>query len=62
MQAASITEEQESTLRRWATIVGNRPRKKDKAFLQAETGLGKNQVEEWFKNNADIDEPKSLFS
>lgn len=58
MQVAPITEEQELTLRRWATIVGNRPRKKDKAFLQAQTGLGKNQVEEWFKNNADIDESK----
>ncbi|CZR59749.1 uncharacterized protein PAC_09643 [Phialocephala subalpina] len=56
MQVVPITEEQESTLRRWASIVGRRPRKKDKAFLQAETGLGKNQVDEWFKSNACIDD------
>lgn len=62
MQVAPIAEEQELTLRQWANIIGNRPRKKDKAFLQAVTGLGKNQVDEWFKKNGNVDESKSLYS
>ena len=44
-----ITEEQEWTLRRWASTVGKRPRKRDKAFLQAEKGLTEEQIDTWWK-------------
>lgn len=45
-----ITEEQEWTLRRWASTVGKRPRKRDKAFLKAEKGLSEEQIDSWWKN------------
>lgn len=54
-----ITEDQEWTLRRWASTVGKRPRKRDKAFLQVEKGLSEEQIDSWWKN---IDEPKQSHS
>jgi hypothetical protein len=45
-----ITEDQEWTLRRWASTVGKRPRKRDKAFLRAEKGLSEEQIDSWWKN------------
>jgi hypothetical protein len=45
-----ITEDQEWTLRRWASTVGKRPRKRDKAFLLAEKGLSEEQIDSWWKN------------
>jgi hypothetical protein len=50
-----ITEDQEWTLRRWATIIGKPPRKRDKQFLKAEKGLSEEQIDSWWKN---IDSPK----
>jgi hypothetical protein len=44
-----ITEEQEWTLRRWASTVGKRPRKRDKAFLEAEKGLTEEQIDNWWR-------------
>ncbi|KAE9377907.1 hypothetical protein N431DRAFT_500648 [Stipitochalara longipes BDJ] len=51
-----ITEDQEWTLRRWASTVGKRPRKKDMLFLKAEKGLSEAQIDSWWKN---IDSVKS---
>jgi hypothetical protein len=48
MQPISV--EQEYTLRRWASTVGKRPRKRDKAFLKAEKGLSEEQIDSWWKN------------
>ena len=45
-----ITEDQEWTLRRWASTQGRRPRKRDKAFLQAEKGLTEAQIDSWWEN------------
>jgi len=45
-----ITEDQEWTLRRWASTVGKRPRKRDKAFLKADKGLSEEQIDSWWKN------------
>ena len=45
-----ITEDQEWTLRRWASTVGKRPRKKDMLFLKAEKGLSEEQIDSWWKN------------
>jgi hypothetical protein len=45
-----ITEDQEWTLRRWASTVGKRPRKKDKQFLLAEKGLSEEQIDSWWKD------------
>lgn len=45
-----ITEDQEWTLRRWASTVGKRPRKKDMLFLRAEKGLSEAQIDSWWKN------------
>jgi hypothetical protein len=44
-----ITEEQEWTLRRWAHAMGRRPRKRDKAFLQADKGLTEEQIDTWWR-------------
>jgi len=54
-----ITEEQEWTLRRWASTVGKRPRKRDKAFLMAEKGLSEEQIDSWWKN---VDAPPAPSS
>ncbi|KAH6722436.1 hypothetical protein BKA61DRAFT_175728 [Leptodontidium sp. MPI-SDFR-AT-0119] len=51
MDPPPITEDQESTLRRWASTVQKRPSKRDKAFLQAEKGLSGKQIDNWWKNN-----------
>ncbi|KAH7356595.1 hypothetical protein BKA65DRAFT_210420 [Rhexocercosporidium sp. MPI-PUGE-AT-0058] len=50
MDPPPITEDQEWTLRRWASTVQKRPRKRDKAFLQAEKGLSGKQIDNWWKN------------
>jgi hypothetical protein len=50
MEPLPITEDQEWTLRRWASTVGERPRKRDKAFLKAEKGLSEEQIDSWWKN------------
>ncbi|KAG4438786.1 hypothetical protein IFR05_005719 [Cadophora sp. M221] len=52
MDPPPITEDQEWTLRRWASTVQKRPRKRDKAFLQAEKGLSGKQIDNWWKNNS----------
>jgi hypothetical protein len=49
MQA--ITEDQEWTLRRWASTVGKRPQKRDKAFLEADKGLTAAQIDSWWRRN-----------
>lgn len=51
MDPEPITEDQESTLRRWASTVKTRPRKRDKAFLQADKGLSSKQIDRWWKKN-----------
>ncbi|KUJ11957.1 uncharacterized protein LY89DRAFT_217216 [Mollisia scopiformis] len=58
MQANPITEEQESTLRRWVDSCGKRPGKRAKAFLQAETGLSKDQIDQWFENFVNEYDPR----
>ncbi|KAG4417699.1 hypothetical protein IFR04_009138 [Cadophora malorum] len=51
MDPSPITEDQESTLRRWASTVKTRPRKRDKAFLRADKGLSSKQIDHWWKKN-----------
>jgi hypothetical protein len=43
-----ITEEQDRTLRNWASKFGEKPGQQGKAFLQTEKGISENQVDYWW--------------
>jgi hypothetical protein len=49
-----ITQEQDSTLRRWVSYKGKRrPSKKDRDFLCDETKLSLSQFDSWWDNNVE---------